>query len=651
MAFTFFRKYNKWILAIGGSLLMVIFLLPAAGNRSQRQAANPTLGTVGDREIDAEAQRQADAQLQLLSMLRREIAATLPQDQDRAMVWLLAGIEADQNGIDASMAEAGQLLDQLQLPPQAMAQVLDRFQTTEAGVQRALQHWLKYQRLLRLLQMPMRISEPEIRHFAKTTRSTVNVDVVSVPASHLLDDAPPPSDDEIRSHFQQYKDVLPGIEQPFGFGYRLPARVKIEWIALPLTMIRDSIRVDDVEANRYYLDHPEQFVPGGPFDPERSDPNAHADADPNEPLPFDLVRSYLMDRLSTQQARQKQEQAIRFIRAELERPLREYPRDPNTGFLMIPADAELPSLASAAQSVAANAEFGFEPRVVGVDGWTAITDLSDREGLGQSFLLLGGDGQRGIPTPQYVASVHELSPGEDNPLRGANLQVGLPSQAVVDSQGTRYIFRLRAAEASRPPRDLATVQGEVVADLTRLKAYELVQGRADGYAAKAAEDGMAALAATLGEDFTVESLPPFPRRQMTRGQQGGIPQLVVPLLPVVGQSEPFVDGVFDLAQAIGPEGDAVAVPASDRTGSIAVDPAMAVHIVQITDYQPIHAEQYVSNRQTFMQQVLLTDILDLNRQVANPFTYEQIAERVGFQRAEGEASEDDQADANAPAAS
>ncbi|MHC5003876.1 MAG: hypothetical protein ACYTJ0_12210, partial [Planctomycetota bacterium] len=47
--FKFLRKYNKWILAVGGTLLMIVFLIPQAFTSLSRGAGTlkATLATVG----------------------------------------------------------------------------------------------------------------------------------------------------------------------------------------------------------------------------------------------------------------------------------------------------------------------------------------------------------------------------------------------------------------------------------------------------------------------------------------------------------------------------------------------------------------------------------------------------------------------------
>jgi hypothetical protein len=176
------------------------------------------------------------------------------------------------------------------------------------------------------------------------------------------------------------------------------------------------------------------------------------------------------------------------------------------------------------------------------------------------------------------------------------------------------------------------VREKVVADLTRLHAYRSLQDNAEQYASKAASEGIEALAESLGEGFAVQRIERFSRRRLNRR---GSPRPSVPDLPIVGRSEQFVDGAFELADAVRQAGGVEGVAAAERTGPVAVDRDMTVYITQITDYQPVYAHEYEQLRPQVMQFVLQTDMISANMEVVSPFTLEAITQRVDFQRAEG----------------
>jgi hypothetical protein len=71
--FKFLRKYNKWILAVGGTLLMIVFLIPGAIRSLSRQAAQRSIvwATVGEsnEEIHTDVMREAASEIKLLQGL------------------------------------------------------------------------------------------------------------------------------------------------------------------------------------------------------------------------------------------------------------------------------------------------------------------------------------------------------------------------------------------------------------------------------------------------------------------------------------------------------------------------------------------------------------------------------------------------------
>jgi len=57
--------------------------------------------------------------------------------------------------------------------------------------------------------------------------------------------APEPSEDQLKQHFSQYKTFFPNEitdENTYGFGYKQPDRVSLEYIAVKLDDVRQNHR-------------------------------------------------------------------------------------------------------------------------------------------------------------------------------------------------------------------------------------------------------------------------------------------------------------------------------------------------------------------------------------------------------------------------
>jgi len=94
-----------------------------------------------------------------------------------------------------------------------------------------------------------------------------------------------PSEEKMIEHFNKYKKFFPGDvseQNPYGFGYKLGDRIKLEYIAVKLDDVSSIITAPtQEEAEEYYQRYREQFTQQVP-----SDAN-----DPNSPM-IEQIRSY-----------------------------------------------------------------------------------------------------------------------------------------------------------------------------------------------------------------------------------------------------------------------------------------------------------------------------------------------------------------------
>ena len=102
-----------------------------------------------------------------------------------------------------------------------------------------------------------------------------NADFVKIPAEWFIDPNSPVDSDEMKAQFEAFKTVLPGSfseENPYGFGYKLPKRVQLEFMTVLLDDVKTKITPPTNEQlEEYYTRHIEQFryqEPADPNDPE-----------------------------------------------------------------------------------------------------------------------------------------------------------------------------------------------------------------------------------------------------------------------------------------------------------------------------------------------------------------------------------------------
>jgi len=618
MSFAFFRKYNKIILAFGGSLLMVIFLIPQAASSWIGQPGDQPVGRIGDREIRGKDLRTADAEMRVIAMLNQQAAMTMPQGEEGNIRWLLMIEEAEQQGIYSSTAHAQQILQAWQISDEQIIDIKNQIRGTDAFIYQALRHWQMVMQLQQMVAGTNRVSEPAMRAFARNVQSSLSVDIVPIAAERLVDRVDEPTEDELQDLFTQHANVPAGQSVPFGFGYRLPNRVKLEYMTVPLEAVETSITVSEVEANRYYLDNTDEFIP----EVEGALPDVKID-----PLPYRQVREKIISQLTDRKAVEKQDQIVKTIQAELAETTRTYERDGDSGYLKV---GELPDFQAVARQI--QRDFGVLPEIVRIeDRWIAVTEIGEIEDFGSSFMVIGsGANRQAVPVAQYIALIREFVPAEvadRNPLGALRFQRGVPSQPVQDVAGNRYIFRVLETEMSRAPISLDEVRDEVVRDAKLVKAYGMIKDTTDQYVASAREKGLEDFAGTIDEDLEVETIESFSRRDLNP-QVSPVPQ--VPNLPVVGRSAQFVDGVFALAAPIEKAGSIDAVPADQRIGAVPVDRQLTVYITQIAAYLPVSSEAFAQLRPIYSRFIEQQDLMMIRNPAVNPFTYEALATRVGF---------------------
>ncbi|MHC4142183.1 MAG: hypothetical protein ACYSUF_10015, partial [Planctomycetota bacterium] len=117
--FKFLRKYNKYILAVGGTLLLITFLIPFAFTNLLQGVGQggATWATINDdrpEKVTVSDLARIQRELQLLQFIAPQLAV---QGIDRAEYWYLLQREAQQGGF---VAAAGTVL-QGQLDQQTLA--------------------------------------------------------------------------------------------------------------------------------------------------------------------------------------------------------------------------------------------------------------------------------------------------------------------------------------------------------------------------------------------------------------------------------------------------------------------------------------------------------------------------------------------------
>ena len=142
----FFRKYNKFILAVFGTGLMVVFLIEPAMRGCEPGPTDIPIGYIGDRKLTRNDQIRSQRQLQVLAALTRlkQLPPTILQGGD-LLSWMLMVEEARTMGLSASQNDVNQILEGFGITESDLKQVARTLQISTGFARDALRNWVMVQ--------------------------------------------------------------------------------------------------------------------------------------------------------------------------------------------------------------------------------------------------------------------------------------------------------------------------------------------------------------------------------------------------------------------------------------------------------------------------------------------------------------------------
>ncbi|MBZ0171720.1 MAG: hypothetical protein K8E66_05015, partial [Phycisphaerales bacterium] len=307
----FLRKYQLILLAVGGSLLMVVFLLQPVLNRLAPDPAKRTVATIGeDVKITLGDQVRANIELDMLGRFLPELFTLLgvePQSKDKTAHWMLLKHEADRMGVMGVQQDGedwipelayGLVITQVELARRqgqrfTAEEVNEMIEAGTRGLQQRRESMMRgnrglnedvfnqimskargVMRLRRLYDSAPRLSERHAVRALQELGLRVLTDQIVLGPELLLDGVAEPGEAELLAHLEQYKNTRAGntdVEtggNEFGFGYLLPARIKLEWLVLDPRRIAEAVSPDPVLVRRRWQ---ERNPDGGAFDEARAE--------------------------------------------------------------------------------------------------------------------------------------------------------------------------------------------------------------------------------------------------------------------------------------------------------------------------------------------------------------------------------------------
>lgn len=597
----FLTRYNKWILAIGGTLLMITFLIPQAithfgQTMGQASARWATIGP-NNRQISAAEQRDVQLELRLLTetqlnRLHPNLTVTRPEH------WYLLTLEAEKAGLIPGPGAVYEFM-----APDSRDAILAGIRGSIGGTRDfVLRAMAKRDGVSGLLAQflgaaPMsdrRMTVDSARLFSSATAELVIIqaDKPSTPVTF--------TEAQLLEQFEANKTKLPG-EGEKGFGYKLPNRVKIEYLTIPAASVRNRIAASDelsgVALRRYWREN--ATTPG--FGMEA----------PSLPVP-DVVRESLLNHLTTKRLAD----IAKFANDNLR--LNRRGVSTTAGYLNLPENfaEDLPKLA---QSIQQHFRIELPAYEALGDRWLDDKSVTELPAIGAATTDKFG---APISVSSLIRSLKEFGGSDTAPV-----QQGVAFPPLSDLDGNLYVVRVTDASPAHVPASLDEVREQVVADLNRIAHFAELETQVSEVQNMAVNAGL--LAVADAHDTTIQ-----PRSSLsTFGQMP---------LPNIGASKDAMDQLMVKAMALPTSLALDELPARDRIVTVAAADKLALIVARFIEVRPLTREDYTMYMSNgFAQRFLGEDEIKPD-DLIEAFSFETLAARHNFKLANPATDEEDE---------
>jgi hypothetical protein len=631
---SFLRDNGKKIMAVVSAGLMISFLLQrstGSGNPSEA-AANRVVATIFDGQ-GITALQESNAKQEWEMLRHRLYYVSNPGDQQYVPLAGLLGqepvgvIDSNPQSFLLLVEEARKLgisvsNDQLQdLIRSHLANFPDEADPGYDLARQSVADLLLVNNLLDRVGSTVKLSQPAQERMLALTQQDVSISMVELSAKRHLPDATQPTDQQIQAQYDKYRTQLPDKitdDNPLGFGYSLPDRVKLQFIGFKDADLRDHVKAAKTElewqtlARRLYRTHTGDFpvpttapttqtlVMGAP-DWEHLPPDVTERVynQVYDTATADLrkkVMEWLNDQLASDNA------AYRNAIAKKLPP----PATLNGGDF--DSDDYMRHLASAAHD-----QFGVQP-VLGFisNGFKSADDLATLENIGTAATEKGETaGQYATTAGSAFASAALLDKSEQLDLWQPSLPVYVGTS--IDPKEF-YYFRLTGMDPSHP-QTLDEARDQVIGDIKIEQAWKATLAEADSLLTRAKQDGVAAASSGLSPAVPVVTTGLFNIYQAE--SNGQVPNTQIPASRIKPLAKAAADLMSHDASGVHPA-SVVQFPA-DRTVAL-------VELVKIQAQWPDASERL--RRQAMVASSVINSMGGERR--AEWCLYDEAAKRTQF---------------------
>jgi len=487
----FFRKYNKTLIAVFMTLLMIVFVGGTALQDLFTPETNIVVATSKFGEIDRKAQRRAKFTTDiLLAMgLNWEQPGGTTGEPLELVDWILLTREAGHFQTIATEAAISSWVKQERDALDVIDGVARRIGTKREHVLAAVGEYLSVQLTSQALAGALAPSTAAIRSLARDTLSKVQVAALVLPAAAFADAYLDFSEDELTTQWEEHRDVKPG--DGLNFGYYVEPALKVQYVKIDRDAIVDDVRVPNHEkrARRYYDQNREtdrafareanDTAGEAESNDAEVDEEGGADDGPAERPPYltwEEAKDTAMEIVRTQHAAEAAERIASWICSYDAQHWLDVSRNPD-GYKTPP-------------EAVANPDFyekmvGQIPKAISYPGAVAIkragpffqSDAAALDDIGAATLRTERRGEESFGTVAFrsqpiVAKVPTESGTDFTDYLSMYQTCPFP---LVDSDGNLYVFRVDDVDPGHASRSLDEVRDRVVTDVRLLRGYEIAQ--------------------------------------------------------------------------------------------------------------------------------------------------------------------------------
>ncbi len=654
----FLRRFGKHFIVIGGSLLLIAWLVPSAMQEYVNNPQRQVLMTVDGHKVRAKEFAQWQKEYAALRRLMLEMDVLQSAEH-----YMLLSKAAEKAGLVGSAAEGrasipdiaeqrGRFLELQrtyqenpsynQFPPSLVSQIMD---PAKVQAQIAMQEAILTENLQQAAESPLSVKEIEmalarLRGIARLTSQytrvarvsrpralleagrqleKVTVDLVVVSADQKMAEVGEPDDAMLQEQLTRFKDFKPG-EGEFGVGYLLPARAKVQYLTLDKAKIATKITPDIKELKRVFRDEYTPAKPGETFEEAR-------------PALERQYKGKVVDQILGY--------ADQSFRTEVALATRVLVEDAETGLKKLPADWEQqrPDLSRIANRIVAWVENKTKPdesrpgiridppEVTTLAGrFMTADELTALPGIGSSFRLRGSTNER---FADYVLSVREVKPKST-----LTLQTGIPfDEPTRDNAGNLYYMCVLDTRTESVPGSIEEARDRLVKDWKRLKGYQVLSGaEIENLKQRAIKEGLGALdpktPPAFGQPAPVSPL----KSNLTVSRQGISPPSADVDLPVLR------DAIFEVSKQFEPTQDISALDVSARTFAVALPQKLGVIVGVVKAVTPVTYEAYRQSQLRLSMNLQAEETQGLSD---SPYTIERLRKTFNVEFPMGEEAEEE----------